>query len=172
MIKKILSAIICLLFIIGNGHAQIPEELARQLQGKKKLSEIMPIVENYYQLNPSENNEEEGKESKMLFWARCHVKHSPVCWTWIFRSSLSKAIATAKCWIQPPSQNNFENSCAGRRSSFILNSSVCWLAGLKPFLSRFRGWARFCFAMLHRETILRYLPGLRLKTASCRCSKD
>jgi photosystem II stability/assembly factor-like uncharacterized protein len=51
-------------------HSQIPEELARQLAGKKKLAEIMPVVENYYGRHPEENNDEDGRESKMMFWAR------------------------------------------------------------------------------------------------------
>src|SRR5438270_12400245 len=67
--KKIFIVIICLSCSVLISKAQIPEELARQLEGKKKLSDIMPVVENYYNTHRDENGEE-GKESKMMMWAR------------------------------------------------------------------------------------------------------
>ena len=70
MFRKLFSVILVLFFLISNLYSQIPEELARQLHGKKKLSDIMPIVENYYKVHPEENNEGDERESKMMFWAR------------------------------------------------------------------------------------------------------
>lgn len=68
--KKIFIGVLFLFGILMISRAQIPDALARSLSGKHKLSEIMPVVEHYYKANPGEDNEEAGKESKMLFWAR------------------------------------------------------------------------------------------------------
>jgi len=69
-VKKFLTGATFLICFAAISQAQIPEQLARQLTGKKKLGDIMPVVENYYHNHADENNEEDGRESKMMFWAR------------------------------------------------------------------------------------------------------
>lgn len=66
-------------FISSMITAQIPTTLIQQLRNKNKLSEIMPVVENYYRQHPDENqsfsNGEEA-ESPLYHWERWALEMS------------------------------------------------------------------------------------------------
>lgn len=59
--------------------AQVPQQLKQQLSGKKKLSEIMTIVEGYYRQHPDEADREVGgkeAEGPLYFWERWALEMS------------------------------------------------------------------------------------------------